>query len=195
MSVSWLDRARRPSADLLLPNEVPELFAEVSWCEEQPSIIAQVARQYLTRFWELAPAGKAPAFIGRAGTYKSFTAAIIANRVRSQGLLDVAWVQCGPEFERLERRRFEDWTDKRLAHLASVPFLVLDDFTKVRPGSIALDMLDGLVERRYANRHPTLYTGNIALSREDDSAVVNHFGVGFARRFREGAKGLTALVK
>lgn len=191
---TWLDRARRDSAALLRPNDVPALFADVRWCAAQPAPITRAAQSYLTNFWELAAKGRAPAFLGRAGTYKSYTAALVANTVRS-ALLDVAFVQCGPEFDRLERRRFDELTDSRLEQLATVPFLVLDDFTKLRPGGYAIDMLDALVERRYANQHPTLYTGNISISRDDDSALVNHFGVGFTRRFREGAKGLIALVK
>jgi hypothetical protein len=76
-----------------------------------------------------------------------------------------------------------------------VPFLTLDDINKPKPNSFALDMLDGIVERRYADGLPTMFTGNILITRIDDKALVDQFGVGFARRLREMTQGFTIVGK
>jgi hypothetical protein len=193
--VSWLDDARKAHHLQLKPTEVPVLFADAHLNTIATPIVRRTAMNYLTGFWELADDGKAPAFLGRAGTYKSLAAAVIARFVRDTALLDTAFVQCGPEFLELERRRFEVSTHQRIVWLTLCPFVVFDDFTKLKPGSFGLDSLDAIVEKRYGYGFPTLYTGNVVVQKDDWSEVTNHFGAGFARRLQEGAAGLTAVVK
>lgn len=192
---SWIDEVQKSHPAQLKPNEVPALFNGVGVAEIPTKSIRAVATDYLTRFWELVADGKAPAFLGRAGTYKSYAAAAIAHTVRSGGLIDTAFVQCGPEFNELERRRFELSSHQRITWLTECPFVVFDDFTKLKPGSFGADTLDAIVEKRYGAGLPSLYTGNVVVRPDDFSQITNHFGAGFSRRFQEGAAGLTVCVK
>lgn len=192
---TWLDAVRKVHEAQLAPSEVPERYRDIRFVPEIPKLIARTVAQYCALFWGLGAKGLAPALLGRAGSYKTYSACIVANQIRDKGLIDTAFVQCGPEFQQLERRRFDVESDKRIEYLCTVPFVVLDDFTKARPGSWAVDMLDAIVERRYATRLPTLFTGNCLITATDNSELLNHFGVGFTRRFREMTNGLVAVVR
>jgi DNA replication protein DnaC len=193
--LTWLDRARKAHEAMLTPNEVPERYRQVAFIPAMPANVARAVSDYCIGFWDLAAKGIAPAFLGRAGSYKTYSASLIANHVRNKGLLNTAFVQCGPELQQLERRRFDAESDQRIEHLCAVPFVVLDDFTKARPGSWAVDMLDAIVERRYSTGLPTCFTGNCLITATDNSELLNHFGVGFARRFREMTTGFVAVVR
>lgn len=190
----WLQQFVRVHESQLLPNEVPKAYHDVTVAGIPQDGFKRVAKEFLGRFWELAEQGKAPALLGKAGAGKTYTAACIALTIR-KALIDVAFVQCGVELQELERRRFDPWANERLNTLGTVPFLVLDDITKPRTNSFAMDMLDGVVERRYADGLPTLFTGNLVVSKRSDQEVVDMFGVGFARRMREMTQGLTSVAK
>lgn len=192
--LTWLDLARKQHEAQLAPNEVPPRYRSLALGAVQTPAFRQVAGEYLSRFWELGAEGRGFALLGRAGTYKTFTAACVANRLR-EALLDVVWVQCGVEFPALERRRFDERTESRLAWLATAPFCVLDDVSKVRPEGFAFEFLDALVEQRYSNQLPTAYTANWILQGGDWAPIVNSFGAGFARRMREQAEGFTVQAR
>ena len=175
--------------------EVPKAYQHLTLEGIQSVRFQKLAKHYLQNFWELAEAGKAPALLGRAGTYKTWTASVVATYIRDTALLDVAFMQCAVELQDLERRRFEPYVSLRLDWLGKVPFLVLDDFTKPRPNSFAQDMLDGIVEKRYADGLPTLFTGNVQVSKDDWTVVADQFGAGFCRRMREMTAGLAVVGK
>lgn len=193
-SPTWLERRRRQHASQLPPLGLPAKYRDLPLQGIETPVFQRAAITYLQEFWTLAAVGKAPALLGRAGTYKTFTAAVIAQRVHA-ALLDALFIQCGPEFQELERRRFDAHTELRIKALETTTFVVLDDFTKVKPGSYGMDLLDAVVERRYADGLPTLYTGNVIIKRDDDSALVEHVGAGFARRLKETSAGLIAVAK
>lgn len=194
-ATGWLQDFVRVHESQLRPNEVPKAYLDAKISGVDNERFTRVAKHYLSKFWELAEAGKAPAFFGRAGSYKTYTASAIALTIRQSALIDVAFVQCAVELQELERRRFDPNTNQRIDWLGTAPFVVLDDITKARANSFAMDMLDAILERRYADGLPTLFTGNAVIRKDDDSAIVDQFGVGFARRLGEMSQGLTVVSK
>jgi DNA replication protein DnaC len=189
----WLQEFVRVHESQLRENEVPVAYRDVTVDAIPHEAFKKATKGYLKNFWDLAEQGRAPAFLGRAGAGKTFSAACIALSVR-RALIDVAFVRCGVELQELERRRFDPWCNDRLNWLGAAPFLVLDDINKARPNSFAMDMLDGIIERRYSDGLPTLYTGNLVITKTNDSELVDQFGVGSARRIREMASGLISVA-
>lgn len=190
----WLHALVALHPSQLGPNEIPTAYQDVTVQGIQKERVRQNVQNYLQNFWSLAEQGKAPAFFGIAETYKTFGACCIARMVRERALLDVAFVQCAVLLPELERVWFET-AQRRLERIGLAPFAVLDDISTVRPNSRSSDMIIGLIERRYSEGLPTVFTGNYEIRRTDWNEITNHFGAGTQRRIEEMTKGLVVVSK
>ena len=192
---NWLTKARKSHLELLAPNEVPRRFQDASLASVKPEALVRIAKRYSDEFWTVAPKGIAPLFLGTAGQHKTVTAAAIANGIRTHYLLDVAWCSCATEFVQFDRETFSPSTKQRMDWLKSAPFLVMDDFTQVPPGSRMMHTLVEVGCTRYDAMLPTLWTGNVLITKTDRSALIAAVGAALSRRMLETSEGFAAQVK
>lgn len=192
---TWLSKQRKTHIELLHSTEVPRRFQQARLSDVQPSGLVKVAQRYSDEFWNVAPNGIAPLFLGTAGQYKTMTAAAIANGIRTHYLLDVAWCNCATEFVQFDREAFDPSTKKRLDWLKSAPFLVMDDFTSVPPKSRMAHTLVELGCTRYDAMLPTLWTGNLLITKTDRTPLVAAVGAALSRRILEASEGFAVQVK
>lgn len=174
--------------------ELPPAYRGLPLAGITQSAVRHATERYLEQFWTAAAEGVAPGFFGRSGTFKTWAACVIVDVVHTTALVPSLYVAAGPEFMRLERRRFDPATDGRLQEIADRRFVVLDDITDLKPGSFAMDMLDNVVKLRDAAGLPTLYTGNVQFSRANLQPLVQQFGAGMTRRILEGTTGFLAVL-
>jgi len=193
--MSWLQTAK----DLVpcpRPLVLPERFKQAKLSDLPEGTLKDTAQDYLKQFLVKAEQGIAPLFIGRARTWKTYAASVIANAVRYEAGLEVGFVECPVELNALERVRFTTGTDQRIAEYQSVPFLVLDDFAEVRQGTYGEQVLLEIVSARHARMKPTLFTGNIQLATGSNqfAPLVARFGPMFARRVADGSEGFRVAI-
>lgn len=192
---NWLAKQRKTHPELLAPTEVPRRFQDVSLASVKPEALVKIAKRYSTDFWDVAPKGIAPLFLGTAGQHKTVTAAAIATGIRQQYWLDVAWCSCATEFVQFDRETFSPTTKQRMDWLKTAPFLVMDDFTQVPAGSRMMHTLVEVGCSRYDAMLPTLWTGNVLITKTDRSALITAVGAALARRMLETSEGFAAQVK
>lgn len=185
-----MEADKAPSPEFLAPLALPRRFAGALLADITSGPIVSLAARYMSAWDVVAARGLAPALCGVGGQWKTYCAAALTRWVYAQGY-DCEFVQCAAELPALERARFAHSTATRLDALATVPWLVLDDFAVVRDGSYAADVLTELAERRYADLRPTMYTGNTSL---ETQALGSRFGVCFARRFEVGSEGYRLML-
>lgn len=193
MDTSWLEKLVKP-VNVMGPSEIPRRYETVKLDIVPHAGLVKSARKYGADFWEAAPKGFAPLFLGAAGEYKTVTAAVIAQKVRSAGI-DVCWVNCAGEFSKFDREAFDPETKKRLNQLKNVPFLVLDDFAQVPPGTRMMNTLIEIGTHRYDNLLPTLYTGNLVVTKGDTSKLAAHVGACLERRMLDASEGYKVFVR
>jgi DNA replication protein DnaC len=190
---NWLEEQVKPK-QVLGPNEIPRRYQEVTLdIVTHPSLV-KAARKYGAEFWDAAPRGLAPLFLGGAGEYKTVTAAVIAQKVRNAGI-EVVWVNCAGEFTKFDREAFDPDTKKRLEKIKTTPFLVLDDFAQIPTGSRMINTLVEIGTQRYDNMLPTLYTGNLVISKGDTSKLAAHVGACLERRMLDASEGFRVFVQ
>lgn len=190
---NWLEEEVKPK-EVLGTNEIPRRYQEVTLDLVTHPGLVKAARKYGADFWAVAPKGLAPLFLGGAGEYKTVTAAVIAQKVRKAGI-DVCWVNCAGEFTKFDREAFDPDTKKRLQTIKTSAFLVLDDFAQVPTGSRMLNTLVEIGTHRYDNMLPTLYTGNLVISRGDTSKLAAHVGTCLERRMLDASEGYRVFVQ
>lgn len=192
--MNWINQQRRADPCQLRPHNIPPRFLNLKLAEIQHAGLRSVVEKYLLNVDEAAGQGIAPLFLGKAGEMKTFAAALIGQRLYERCLVQIEFVQCAARLPQLERQRFNPETQGYLERIAKVPFLIMDDFAQVKPGTWAADFCVEIAERRYGTRQPTLWTANLSITKNDTSQLTNHFGVGFARRVIEGGKGYTVVI-
>jgi DNA replication protein DnaC len=186
--MTFKETHRRWDAAFNPPLVLPERFANAT-PTELPEALRYWVRLYLTHFWERADQGIAPAFLGKARQWKTYAAAVIARWVH-YNRVDTEWVECGPEFTRLDSLFFEEEGRRQIDHLSTVPFLVLDDFTQVPAGTRAAQLMAAVAQARFSAALPTLWTGNRALPNNDAYlALVKDYGACLTRRILDGSQG------
>lgn len=191
--MSYREKHQRWAAELLPPLGLPERFARASITELPPSLNHAV-RHYVTDFWNLAERGVAPAFMGKARQWKTYAAACVSRWVY-HNRVDVSWVECGPEFTRLDSLFFEDEGRRRIDQLCTAPFLVLDDFTQVPAGTRTAQLLNTVAQARFSATLPTLWTGNRLLNNNDAIiALSKDYGACLTRRILDGSTGFRVDV-
>jgi DNA replication protein DnaC len=193
--MSWIDDVRAEHPSQLAPLDLPERYRSLKVATIPDPTLRNCAARYIADFWDYADQGKAPGFFGRSGSYKTWAAACIIERVHQRGLVDSEYVQAGREFARLERERFSPTTEPRLNRLCSVPFLVLDDITDVKANSEQLNMLDTVVKERDATGVLTLYTGNVLFTPDRPEQLLQHFGAPMTRRLIETTRGNLVILR
>lgn len=193
--MSWIFANQVPDVCMLRPHNIPVYALNVPLRNIANSRVKDVIVKYLTDVDTAAGKGIAPSFLGKGGEYKTLGAAYIAQQLYDRARVQVDFVQCPVLFPRLERQRYDATTSRILDRIAQVPFLVMDDFSQLRVGTWAADFLVEVAEARYSNKLPTLWTGNLVISRDNWSAIEEKYGQAFARRVVEGSKGYTTVLK
>lgn len=197
---SWLDeyKALHPEAQPLI---LPERFKNATFEGIPDGKLKQTTEQYILRFGtELAPNGIGCLFLGRAGTYKTYSSAVIAKAVVKTHKTDALFVQVPLFVSRTERRRFDKQTDQIIRDMCRVPFLVMDDFSQIIPNSFGAGLMLEIIEDRFSNLRPTLWTGNMEIPniREGAASIVHaissNYGPSFGRRIVETTKGYGVYI-
>jgi DNA replication protein DnaC len=172
----------------LPPMPIPVRFNEAEPSGMPAGVVRDCIEHYLKNFWALASVGQAPALTGRAGSWKTYGAWCVARFAWEQ-LLPTEFVECGPFFTEADAQ-FYSGSLKNCKRISEVPFLVLDDYTQVKPGTRAVELMANVVGQRFSANLPTLFTGNFAIRDVRDLArVANEYRPDFARRIWHGAGG------
>lgn len=194
---TWLERERRTRWDVSqrAPLTLPGRFANATPQLVPVQALRDVIRNYCVDFDRLAGEGQAPAFFGRAETWKTYSAACVARWVHARARLEVEFVDAGVTFLELENQRFSDRSTARIHRLSTVAFLVLDDLTTpmLRQNSVAEAFLNSVVCTRFAEKLPTLFTGNFKIDTQA-TKFVERFGPALDRRIRTGSRGLLVVT-
>lgn len=186
-----------PHPNLVGPLDIPSQFADATLDQIPNDTLRTQVRDYGRNFWALATAGMAPVWLGPPATYKSYSAAVLCKAMHANAVRSV-WVQVPVALTELERKRYSEVADRRIAQWKQAPFLVLDDFAMVRRESWQHDALVEVAVTRFDAKKPTLWTGNVFYEpgvtpsmREILEQVV---GTQLARRMLERSEGFRCYV-
>lgn len=197
MSGNWLLDAAEPHQNLVGPLALPPQFAEARLEDIPYAKLREQVREYGRQFWELAPRGIAPVWLGPPATYKSFSAAVLCKAMHAQGI-KTAWVTVPVKLTEFERKRYDGTADQALTHWKQVPFLVFDDFAMVRLNSWQHDALVEVAMARFESQKPTLWTGNVFVEEGTTpklSALLEQaVGAQLTRRMLERSEGFRYYV-
>ena len=188
---------RLHNSDYPLRVEIPERHGQHRLADIPNKGLGKLVLEYVDRFWELAPQGRAPVFLGVARSWKSTAASILARWVGRQGL-STDFVDCGRVIPRMERERYEEWVSVAIRQWCNAPFLVMDDFTAVSEKGFMVNVLHEVVASRFNDMLPTVWTGNVACDGESDDvweALTTTYGVVFTRRLEDTGEGFTMILK
>lgn len=186
----WPER-RAPGCPLCraLPVRFAEAYAEGIPHAPQKGVCIEYFRQFDT----VVKGGLAPSFFGKAETYKTYCAAVIARWVSEYARMEVGWCDAA-EFTTLETCRFSTDTANRVEDLESVAFLVLDDLTNVAPSTVAETIMTNVVCTRFANNRPTVFTGNFPLDNDHAAEFATRYSPQLARRILRGSTGFRCVT-
>jgi DNA replication protein DnaC len=177
--------------------ELPAQFTDVHLDTIPYPKLKEQVREYGRQFWDLAPRGIAPVWLGPPATYKSYSAAVLCTAMHAQGV-KTAWLTVPVKLTELERKRYSDAAEQALAHWKRVPFLVLDDFAMVRLNSWQHDALVEIAMARFESQRPTLWTGNVFLepgtTPKLGTLLDQVVGVQLTRRILERSEGFRYYV-
>jgi len=191
---TWLDEvvATNPVPPALV---LPLRYATAEFEALPEGAVRDVTRRYLLEFYDAAPAGHAPLFLGAAREWKTYAAAVIARAAAAVGV-ETVFVSVPDEMLRLETQRFTAATQATLDRWMRVPLLVLDDAFRPEPGSWAMNTLIAVFGARFNALRPTLLTGNLALPADVPvfEAVGLRYGPLFARRLEDASVGFRVLI-
>lgn len=191
---NWLLEARM-NPEVLPPLALPARYKAARLEDVPHKGLVQVAHNYGTEFWEVAPKGIAPLLLGAAGEFKTVTAAAIARAVHGVMHIEVGWCNCAVEFMGFDREAFGVSTQQRIKALKTVPFLVMDDFTQVPINTRMHNTLQEIAGSRFDSMHPTLWTGNVFLDKGNLEKFYATVGTFLARRVLEMSEGFRTQVK
>jgi DNA replication protein DnaC len=197
--MTWVDQARLDQwhAAQRKPFNVPPRFADAHPAGLPIPELRAVVVAYLADFDRQAALGVAPAFFGKARTFKTYAACVIGRWVAADpdgGRLEAHFIDAGSRLHELERARYDAGTRDYLAWVKRVPFLILDDITNVRDRSWAADLMVEIATERFNDLRPTLYTGNSTFSADDLKRLADLYGTCLARRIFDGAQGFRFVV-
>lgn len=191
---NWLYEQRAWTASQLHPLQLPRRFAEATLATIEEPTIAETASRYCQQFWDVAPNGIAPVFLGKARTWKTYAACAVLRVVQSRGQLQGHFLQCAVDFPQADLKRYAPETEARIREWHRVPFLVVDDFACIPSNSWAATQLVALAEARFAACLPTLYTANVLIGRDDVKQVSANYGTVFARRLYDASAGFRVVI-
>lgn len=190
-ALTWLHKARQPHPALAAPLQVPLRFQGATLQGVPYPSLVKIAEDYVARFWQLAPRGMAPFFVGNAGTYKTHVSSWIAERIHLDHKVDVTWCACAHDLLELDLDYFSPSAKKKIDALIKAPFLVMDDISLVTRGSRQMQIVVAIGTMRFDAMRPTLWTGNYELKKKSDvSKLDDAVGVALSRRIMECSEGL-----
>lgn len=195
---AWLAGAVQPTDEMLGPSPVPAQFDNATFSAIPHAGLRGVVRKYGTDFWDAAGAGLAPVFLGPVGTFKSHSAALLSRQIRNVARIRTGWCTVPVDLTEMERKRFAPRTDERIQDWKDVPFLVMDDFGMVKVGSWQYDVMVEIAMHRFAQGMPTLWTGNVLVSKASSDALrqtmTDMLGAQLTRRVLERSEGYRIYI-
>ena len=195
---TWLREAAEPHPDLVGESPVPYQFNGVHLDMLPTKALKRVISTYGAKFWAEGTQGMAPLLIGPPGAFKSVSAAILSNEIRSKAWVKTGWCTIPVDLTRLERARYAERTSDQIQEWIKVPFLVMDDFAMIRLGSWQFDVMAEIAMSRFDARRPTMWTGNITLPGGSldgvQKALMSAVGAQLARRMLERSAGYRLYV-
>lgn len=195
---NWLRQVAEPHIDLVGPSPVPYQFDGVTFDMLPTKGLKRVISAYGAKFWSEGAQGMAPLLIGPPGAFKSVSAAILSNQIRTKALVKTGWCTIPVDLTRLERARYAERTSEQIQEWINVPFLVIDDFAMVRLGSWQFDVMAEIAMSRFDARRPTMWTGNITLPGGNldgvQKALTGSVGAQLTRRMLERSSGYRLYV-
>jgi hypothetical protein len=169
---------------------IPERFAALTPAD-LPEVLQRTVLQYLQDFPHAFEQGLAPAFLGRARTFKTAATYVLLELIRVQYRVRVDILCCPEDLLRFEFDRFQANHQQFVYHLTTVPVLAIDDFATLDPdGFVVKSILGTIISARHKALRPTIWNGNLHLAagREADT-LGQQYGVHFTRRLLDGARG------
>ncbi len=142
--------------------------------------------------------GIAPSFFGTSGQGKTYAAAALANFFRHEGI-EVSWCSVPEDLDKFKNykyfRRFEDWyaLDRKIRE---APVLIFDDITQVAVHKPLKELFEILVSKRYNEKLPVIFTGNLATPTQDNfiEEISSCFSMAMCRRIEAMSRGFLHIV-
>lgn len=178
---------------------LPKRFIKAEFDQNTNSIMRQIGEEFLTNFDHYYRQGEAPAFFGPPGIGKTHVSAVIAKQLHDVGI-PVMWCNTVQVINKLM-----DYKDLRQAYhyfelkrkLQSIPVIVMDDFGQLSEYRRTKEVFFEVIDARYANVLPTIFTANLDVSENVDSwdHISNRIGAALVRRIRLMSKGLLFVAR
>lgn len=187
---NWLleTRQRNPNPTPLI---LPTRYEDVHLGGIKHKELYEMSQLWLRNFWDVAPNGIAPLFVGTSGEYKTYAALAIAKQVSSTIETCVAW--CPQLAVQLLLNRFS--VEPLIRRYCQVPFLVMDDFAVLEPTREQMQALLVIISERYNMKRPTLWTANIVVDTKDPfKHIRERYGVLVERRLMEMSENYRVAV-
>lgn len=136
--------------------------ADFSQCVEDESNKnnLKLCHRYVDQFDVMLDRSQGLLFWGSSGTGKSFTAACIANALIEQEVpvLMTSFVRI------LDSCRTDpDYKDRFISRIAKKKLVIFDDLGAERSTDYALEQVYDIIDTRYRNRQPMIFTTNLTL--------------------------------
>jgi DNA replication protein DnaC len=177
------------------PPKLPNRFKEATLDAKTNPVMAEIAKQFLLDFEHYYRSGLAPAFFGPPGIGKTHVCAAVARSLYYDQGVPVMWAGVVKTLNKLmDMKDFRNVADyitlKR--NLTTYPVVVLDDFGHMQEFTRTKEMFFELVDTRYANQKPTLFTANFEIGDTADSweIISNKLSPAITRRIRLMSQGL-----
>lgn len=176
--------------------KIPKRFRNAEFDAKTSVNMGTIAKEFLLNFEKYYLAGLAPAFFGKPGIGKSYVAAIIAKQLNETGV-PVYWADVVSTLNTMmEHRDFRSAPAyfELKKKVTTIPVVVLDDFTHLQSFERTRELFFEVVNTRYANNLPTIFTANFALDAKGAviswKDIAHEFGAAVTRRIKIMSKGL-----
>lgn len=122
-----------------------------------------IAKNYARDFDVMKKDNVGLIFIGTVGSGKTYLASAIANELIESNLTRVKLRNFAQIINELQKGGFELDRNEYIRNLVSVPLLILDDLGIERDTSYAKEQVYQIVNSRYLEHKPTIFTTNLSL--------------------------------
>lgn len=175
---------------------LPERFLEADW-DKIDTPLKVILEEYLVNFEKYEEKGLAPALFGQPGTGKTYAAAALSRKLVRK-TIPVWWSSVVHDFNTIldlrDYRAPNYFTLKN--RLLTNRVVVFDDFGQLRNFERIRELFFEVVDYRYAEKSPTIFTANFAISNEQGwDQVAECFSPALARRIQAMSQGLTYNAK
>lgn len=140
---------------------LPRRYADAVIDDKTGDITRALIENYVGNFKEYYLQGLAPAFFGPPGVGKTHAAAVIAKLLDAKGV-PVMWTSAVKMLNMLmDYRDFrKEEYFKLKAEVTETPVVVVDDFGHMQEFTRTKEMFFEIVDTRYSNKLPTIFTAN-----------------------------------